>query len=59
MMKRKQVGIAAAGAGVVALIAIAGTRSLVARRRPSRRRVVPAETKAEAHMWAVLAGAPD
>jgi hypothetical protein len=47
-MKTKVVGAAAAGVGVVALLALAGQHS--------RRRPVPSEPAAEAHMWAVLSG---
>jgi hypothetical protein len=48
-MKTKVVG-AAAGLGVVALLALAGRRSF---RAPAR---AVAEPRAEAHMWSVLAG---
>ena len=49
-MKTRVVGAAAAGVGVVALLALAGTRAM---RRVSR---AISEPPAEQHMWAVLSG---
>jgi hypothetical protein len=48
-MKTKVVG-AAAGVGVVALLFLAGTRTLRSSPRPA------SEPRAETHMWSVLSG---
>lgn len=49
-MRTKVVGAAAAGVGVVALLALAGSRTLRGAPRPV------SESRADSHMWSVLAG---